>query len=351
MADIFRIDRPTNKITLGTDATTIVVTPLTASKTLALNASKELVSVQDIRTIASPQFTGIELGHASDTTITRVGAGVIAVEGTNVMLVGAAPTAHTVASHNDTSGTGAELDTLTDNSMADVLHRHSELSASDGTPDQAVFVDAAGMVGIGTVSPDQKLHIKSTIGVALKLDRGADTNDGFLQFATGGGTPDWFVGLDNVAGSRDDFQIKTVNNDPPEFIINRVSGNVGMGGIADPHSKLEVSGAISSATLTVTTANDGADIDVSGVNYIFIDSSGGVISIDDFQGGVNGQILHIVIVDNTSQVTFVDTSGAHQEMFLHSEANLVVAAGDRGGVTLVCNGTHWYNVSHAKHVP
>jgi hypothetical protein len=34
----------------------------------------------------SPQFTGMELGHASDTTITRVSAGVIAVEGSNVLL-------------------------------------------------------------------------------------------------------------------------------------------------------------------------------------------------------------------------------------------------------------------------
>ena len=34
----------------------------------------------------SPQFTGVELGHASDSTITRVSAGVIAVEGTNVQL-------------------------------------------------------------------------------------------------------------------------------------------------------------------------------------------------------------------------------------------------------------------------
>jgi hypothetical protein len=34
----------------------------------------------------SPQFTGIELGHASDTTITRASAGVIAVEGSNVLL-------------------------------------------------------------------------------------------------------------------------------------------------------------------------------------------------------------------------------------------------------------------------
>lgn len=41
---------------------------------------------------------------------------------------------HTVASHSDTTATGAELDTLTDDSMADSLHRHSELSASDGHP-------------------------------------------------------------------------------------------------------------------------------------------------------------------------------------------------------------------------
>lgn len=34
----------------------------------------------------SPQFTAINLGHASDTTISRVSAGVIAVEGSNVLL-------------------------------------------------------------------------------------------------------------------------------------------------------------------------------------------------------------------------------------------------------------------------
>lgn len=36
-------------------------------------------------TAASPQFTGINLGHASDTTITRASAGVVAVEGINIV--------------------------------------------------------------------------------------------------------------------------------------------------------------------------------------------------------------------------------------------------------------------------
>jgi hypothetical protein len=33
----------------------------------------------------SPQFTGIELGHASDSTITRVSAGLLAIEGSNIV--------------------------------------------------------------------------------------------------------------------------------------------------------------------------------------------------------------------------------------------------------------------------
>ena len=53
---------------------------------------------------------------------------------------------HNIASHSDTTATGTELDALTDNSMADTLHRHSELSASDGTPDAVVSVDSDGIL-------------------------------------------------------------------------------------------------------------------------------------------------------------------------------------------------------------
>lgn len=72
----------------------------------------------------SPQFTAVSIGNV-DTTITRVSAGVIAVEGTTVMLVGGAPSAHSIASHNDTTGTGTELNTLTDGSDAGALHSHA----------------------------------------------------------------------------------------------------------------------------------------------------------------------------------------------------------------------------------
>lgn len=55
----------------------------------------------------SPQFTAVNIGHATDTTLTRVSAGVVAIEGTNIALVGGnigAATATTPAANdNDTS--------------------------------------------------------------------------------------------------------------------------------------------------------------------------------------------------------------------------------------------------------
>lgn len=61
MANIFRVDRTNNKIELGTTDTTINIDSHTASKTLALDASKNLESIQDLRTSASPTFAGLTL--------------------------------------------------------------------------------------------------------------------------------------------------------------------------------------------------------------------------------------------------------------------------------------------------
>ena len=54
-------------------------------------------------------------------------------------------TAGTIAAH-DTTATGTQLTALTDNSIADALHRHSELVAPDGSPDPVISIDNAGVV-------------------------------------------------------------------------------------------------------------------------------------------------------------------------------------------------------------
>lgn len=84
---------------------------------------------------------------------------------------------HSIASHNDTTATGAELETLTNDSLADALHRHSELSAPDGAPDRAVRVNATGGVGIG-VDATAVVHLKAGTAAAgtgpLKFEPGTN---------------------------------------------------------------------------------------------------------------------------------------------------------------------------------
>lgn len=72
------------------DATTKGVATFNASNFSA--SSGVINTIQDIGTSANPQFATIELGAATDTTISRVSAGLIAVEGDTVALLTATQT-------------------------------------------------------------------------------------------------------------------------------------------------------------------------------------------------------------------------------------------------------------------
>jgi hypothetical protein len=122
-------------------------------------------------TTDSPQFAGINLGHASDTTLARVSAGVVSIEGTNIVKAGAATgsgltmatarllgrsTASTGAIEEITVGTGLSL-------SAGALTATGGSSASDpvadmfGTPDHAFEFSATGFTGLtseGTVTAE-----------------------------------------------------------------------------------------------------------------------------------------------------------------------------------------------------
>ena len=75
----------------------------------------------------SPQLTGIELGHANDTTITRASAGVAQIQSTAIKMVGSAPTAHQ-ASHSPNDG-GDALDCAAGGNIDGVQ------AAAEGTAD------------------------------------------------------------------------------------------------------------------------------------------------------------------------------------------------------------------------
>jgi hypothetical protein len=110
---------------------------------------------------------------------------------------------------------------------------------------------------------------------------------------------------------------------------------------------LDVDGRISSGTLIVTSANDTDPIDVSGVNVLLANSTGGDVNIVGFSGGVDGQIINIVrIAWASNTVTVSNGASAGQDIFLNKLANETLGVGVPGGWTLVCNGTSWYEANH-----
>jgi len=136
----------------------------------------------------SPQFTGIELGHATDTTVTRASAGDLNIEGNLVYRVGG-----TDVSVAD-GGTGAS--TLTDGGVL-LGSGTGAITAMDALADGSIIV------GDGTTDPVALAAFTSSTGT-LKHESGgieanisAVTTNDFLV-GTGAGT----IGIENAATAR-----------------------------------------------------------------------------------------------------------------------------------------------------
>jgi hypothetical protein len=139
-------------------------------------------------TASSPQFTGIELGHATDTTITRVSAGVIAVEGVTI-----ATLASPVFTGNPTAPTPAAGDA--DTSIAttafvdDAQRRGRGINAQTGTTYTFVLTDAGKLITFSnaaavTVTVPPNSSVAFTAGDVLNcIQKGA----GQVAFAAGVG--------------------------------------------------------------------------------------------------------------------------------------------------------------------
>lgn len=93
------------------------------------------------------------------------------------------------------------------------------------------------------------------------------------------------------------------------------------------------------------------NVDVADIGILFIDCSANNVTIGGFIGGINGQHLHIVrLCATVNDATLEHNEGTgNQDIFLHRGLDETLT-GEYGGWTLACNGSNWYDVSHAKHV-
>jgi len=134
----------------------------------------------------------------------------------------------------DGSGSLLDADKLDGHEASDFAsgtHSHHSLDAADGDPEDAVYVDSVGRVGIGTTSPQGKLEVNGSIRMT------PDSESKLFVGRFGEDYPSAYISAVGSASSMR-FQIGSVTR-----MTLDSSGNVGIG-ITDPEEKLDVEGNI-----------------------------------------------------------------------------------------------------------
>lgn len=94
---------------------------------------------------------------------------------------------------------------------------------------------------------------------------------------------------------------------------------------------------------TITDVGPTDDVDVTGINYLFMNLSGGNVTIGGFIGGVDGQVLFIKTGGGANDAKLEHSEGTgNQDIYLSSGGDETVT--NVGGWTLICNGSNWTEV-------
>ena len=119
-------------------------------------------------------------------------------------------------------------------------HMAFETRRSNNVMTEALRISATQQVGIGTITPDKKLHIVTTSSAAtpLLLER-IHNNNVVVQYKNdtssiyaglAGNALGWGVGTGEDLGSSSNIQL----------MVRRDTGNIGVGGIVDPDNNVEI---------------------------------------------------------------------------------------------------------------
>ena len=119
------------------------------------------------------------------------------------------------------------------------------------------------------------------------------------------------------------------------------------GNLTIPSGNLIVSKKISSGQKNCSSSSD--NFDVSEVNSVLVNSSGGDIVLGGLSGGVAGQMLIITHHTLGNNITLEHNEATGTQKFELVDDNDETLINKHGGWILVCDGTNWYGANHAKH--
>lgn len=192
-------------------------------------------------------------------------------------------------------------------------------------------------------APAQPGQLKFEVGgLSAKIIWGTNVVE-FMSATTSG------IIINDGGNAGIDLRMESLNN-THMFFLDAGLDRVGVGKI--PTCTFDVAGAIASATSTFSTVGPTDDVDVSGINTLFVDNSSNAVTIGGFAGGVNGQVLHIALINAGANNVILEHNegGATQPILLHRGADETLLS-EYGGWILVCHGgVDWHDVSHARHV-
>lgn len=143
-----------------TGSGTAALMPVTAAARTILDdaSTADIATTLGLGTGDSPQFTAVNIGHASDTTLTRASAGVLAVEGTNVVLAGATTSSGlTMATSRLLGRTTASTGAIEEISVS------SAISLTGGT--LGLNVGTTTLTPIATTSGNSQTHSSLPTGI------------------------------------------------------------------------------------------------------------------------------------------------------------------------------------------
>ncbi len=228
------------------------------------------------------------------------------------------------------------------------------LNADDGTPLDALYVNADGKVGIGTTSPSTTLHVYDSLSDAeLTLESGASDESAKIYYKQS--DQSWYMGM-TASGA---FRLQDATEGTRPFQIDSgisvnmlsITSDNRIGIKTDtPDTTLELSGTLSfspSNTQSITAA--GGITTTKSITRV--QGSGGAITVTatpNIVDGADGQIVIYQGDNDTNTLTLQDESNlTGSGLELSGGVNFTLGKGDILQLVYDAGDDKWYEISRS----